>query len=93
VTGPVDLVVAFSTTRASLRERWATLTSAAGDDGTVWVAWPKNASRVPTDITESTLREDLLPSGWVDVKVCAIDATWSGLKFVKRKELRRQSAG
>ena len=54
----------------------------------VWVAWPKKASGVPTDITEDTFRELLLPTGWVDVKVCAIDDTWSGLKFVLRKELR-----
>jgi hypothetical protein len=54
----------------------------------VWVAWPKRSSGVPTDLTEDTFREDLLPTGWVDVKVCAIDETWSGLKMVMRKELR-----
>jgi hypothetical protein len=55
----------------------------------VWVAWPKKSSGVATDITEDVLREELLPTGWVDNKVCAIDETWSGLRFVLRKELRR----
>lgn len=82
------LVVGFFTERARLVEAWSDLTSAVGQLGTVWVAWPKRASKVPTDITETTLREDFLPTGWVDVKVCAIDTTWSGLKFVLRKELR-----
>jgi hypothetical protein len=52
------------------------------------VAWPKRASGVPTDCTVDVFREEVLPTGWVDVKVCAIDDTWSGLKFVKRVELR-----
>jgi hypothetical protein len=56
--------------------------------GMLWVAWPKRASGVPTDLTENVLREVLLPSGMVDTKVCAIDSTWSGLCFVRRKELR-----
>jgi hypothetical protein len=55
----------------------------------VWVSWPKKASKVPTDITEDVIREICLPMGWVDVKVCAVDETWSGLKLVVRKELRR----
>jgi hypothetical protein len=54
----------------------------------VWVAWPKRASGVVTDVTEDVVREVVLPAGLVDVKVCAIDATWSGLKVVIRKELR-----
>jgi hypothetical protein len=54
----------------------------------IWVAWPKKSSGVATDLTENEFRTLLLPSGWVDVKVCAIDDTWSGLKFVLRKELR-----
>ena len=55
---------------------------------TLWVSWPKKASRVPTDITEDTIRELCLPLGFVDTKVCAVDETWSGLKLVIRKELR-----
>jgi hypothetical protein len=53
-----------------------------------WIAWPKRASKVPTTITEDVVRELALPLGLVDVKVCAIDAVWSGLKLVVRKELR-----
>ena len=56
--------------------------------GMIWVSWPKKASRVATDITEDTIRELALPLGLVDVKVCAIDEVWSGLKLVIRKELR-----
>jgi len=57
-------------------------------DGMIWVSWPKKASKVPTDITEDTIRAVALPMGLVDVKVCAVDATWSGLKLVIRKALR-----
>lgn len=55
------------------------------EGGMLWIAWPKKASGYPTDIVEETLREVILPTGLVDVKVCAIDAFWSGLKFVRRK--------
>jgi hypothetical protein len=85
---PVDIVIAFFTRRADVARRWTGLTAAAGPEGAVWVAWPKRSSGVPTDLTEDTFRDDLLPTGWVDVKVCAIDETWSGLKMVMRKELR-----
>ena len=54
----------------------------------VWVSWPKKAAKVATDITEHTVREVALPLGWVDVKVCAVDATWSELKLVVRQALR-----
>ena len=56
--------------------------------GQVWVSWPKKASKVETDITEDTIRAVALPMGFVDIKVCAVDAVWSGLKLVIRKELR-----
>jgi len=56
--------------------------------GVVWVSWPKKASKVPTDITEDVIREICLPMGLVDVKVCAVDATWSGLKLVVRRQNR-----
>ena len=89
----LDVVIAFYTSRAALAAEWPTLTEAAAPNGTIWVAWPKKASpkkagRVATDITEDVLRELLLPSGWVDNKVCAIDDTWSGLRFALRRELR-----
>ncbi|MES1201222.1 MAG: hypothetical protein ABUS57_07205 [Pseudomonadota bacterium] len=57
-------------------------------DGRVWVSWPKKAAKVETDITEDTIREIALPMGYVDVKVCAVDETWSGLKLVIRKSER-----
>jgi hypothetical protein len=62
--------------------------STFGPTAALWVSWPKKSAKVPTDITEDTIRELALPLGFVDVKVCAIDATWSGLKLVRRKELR-----
>jgi hypothetical protein len=67
---------------------WQSLTDAVAPAGTVWVCWPKRASKLPTDITEDVLRQLLLPTGWVDNKVCAVDATWSGLRFALRRELR-----
>jgi hypothetical protein len=87
---PLDVVVAFHTRRAQLERAWPKLTEAVEPDGTVWVAWPKKTSGVATDITEDVLREVLLPTGWVDNKVCAIDEQWSGLRFAQRKELRRK---
>lgn len=85
---PIDVVVAFFTERKTLVAEWSKLTEAAKPAGGVWVAWPKKTSGVPTDITEDVLRAQLLPTGWVDNKVCAIDSTWSGLRFVLRKENR-----
>jgi hypothetical protein len=85
---PLDVVVAFFTARDRLLGMWPKLTAPVAPAGAVWVAWPKKSSGVATDITEDVLRELLLPTGWVDNKVCAIDATWSGLRFVLRTELR-----
>ena len=86
---PLDVIITFSLARATLATEWPSLTSVVQPDGAIWVAWPKKTSGVATDITEDVLREELLPTGWVDNKVCAIDETWSGLRFVLRKELRR----
>jgi hypothetical protein len=83
-----DLVHGFTTSRAVLEGHASGLADAIARDGMVWVSWPKKASKVPTDITEDVIREVLLPTGLVDVKVAAIDAVWSGLKLVIRKELR-----
>ena len=85
---PIDVVVAFFTEQAKLLEEWPTLTAAAEPEGSVWVAWPKQTSGLATDINENVLRSLLLKTGWVDNKVCAIDATWSGLRFVMQKDLR-----
>ena len=86
---PIDVVVAFFTERKKLRAAWPKLTEAVIPAGAVWVAWPKKTSGIATDITEDVLRAELLRTGFVDNKVCAIDETWSGLRFVQRKELRR----
>ncbi|NNU65177.1 DUF3052 domain-containing protein [Rhizobium sp. WYCCWR 11152] len=83
-----DYVHLFTTERAALEAAALALFHALRRDGMVWISWPKKSSRVPTDITEDVLREVLLPIGLVDVKVCAVDEIWSGLKFVIRKELR-----
>ena len=74
------------------RRALATLQPKLQPAGMIWVAWPKRASGVQTDITEDVVREVALPRGLVDVKVCAIDEVWSGLKLVIRKELRPPAA-
>jgi hypothetical protein len=78
----------FSRDRAALARSLASLRPRIAPATAVWVSWPKRASKVPTDITEDTIREVALPLGFVDVKVCAVDAVWSGLKLVIRKPLR-----
>jgi hypothetical protein len=88
VSRGTDVAVMFSTSRAELARKWVTVTRAVGPAGAVWVAWPKKASGVPTDMTEHVVRDVVLPTGWVDTKVCAIDGTWSGLKCVLRLALR-----
>ena len=85
---PVDAAHIFVTERAVLECRLRLLLPLLARDGFIWVSWPKRASKVPTDITEDVIRAVALPLGLVDVKVCAVDATWSGLKLVIRKELR-----
>lgn len=87
-TGGLDLAMLFVTRRAELERGLVTLQAALQPAGMIWVAWPKRASKVPTDVTEDVVREVALPRGLVDVKVCAIDEVWSGLKLVIRKELR-----
>lgn len=84
----IDAAHVFVTEKAALAEHLTTLRHQIAPDGQIWVSWPKKASKVPTDITEDTIRELCLPLGLVDTKVCAIDETWSGLKLVIRKELR-----
>ena len=84
----VDAAHVFVTERAELERLLAELRHQIAPDGQVWVSWPKKAAKVPTDITEDTIREVALPMGFVDTKVCAVDEAWSGLKLVIRKELR-----
>jgi hypothetical protein len=88
LSGGADVVVFFTKVRAALSTKLPALMEAVFPDGAAWVAWPKKTSKVPTDVTEDVVREVALPLGLVDVKVCAIDETWSGLKLVVRKELR-----
>ena len=83
-----DVIHGFTTSRNDLERAALALRDIIARDGMVWISWPKKSSKVPTDITEDTIREVLLPIGLVDVKVCAVDAIWSGLKLVIRRELR-----
>lgn len=87
-SGPLEVMVAFHTRRADLVRRTPALVRALDVDGGLWIAWPKKASGVATDITEDTVREVFLPLGLVDNKVCAIDDVWSGLRVVWRKDRR-----
>jgi hypothetical protein len=84
----IDAAHVFVTERAVLEARLNSLRNQIAPDGQIWVSWPKKAAKVPTDITEDTIRELCLPLGLVDTKVCAVDEVWSGLKLVIRKDLR-----
>lgn len=84
----VDLILGFVTERDHLARNFDWLVKTLPPDGAFWVAWPKRASKVPTDMTDHAVRDIVLPTGWVDVKICAIDATWTGMKMVLRKALR-----
>ena len=85
---PVEAAHIFVTERAMLEVELRLLLPVLDRAGFIWVSWPKQASGVATDITEDVIREVALPLGLVDVKVCAVDATWSGLKLVIRKSER-----
>ena len=92
VCAEVDVVHVFADRRVALKAQLDSLRGCIGPAAAVWVSWPKKAAKLPTDITEDTIRELALPIGFVDVKVCAVSAVWSGLKLVIRKELRGQPA-
>ena len=81
---PLDMIVFFTREAAELRPRFGALGRRVAPNGTLWISWPKRASGVRTDLTEDVVRVIGLEAGMVDVKVCAIDSTWSGLKFVYR---------
>ena len=87
--GTATVVVIFATEAADLERRFVDAMRTLPADGAIWCAWPKRASKVPTDITEDRLRDLFLPTGMVDNKVAAIDEIWSGLRFVVRKALRQ----
>src|SRR5258706_5863723 len=86
IDGETDIVHIFSAERARLAAALRATLERLKPDGTIWVSWPKKSSKVPTDITEDTIRDVALPMGLVDIKVCAVDEVWSGLKLVLRKE-------
>ena len=81
---PLAAVHVFVTKRAELEKQLKHLRGALEPDGYVWISWPKKASKVPTNITEDVIREVCLPLGFVDIKVCAVNEVWSGLKLVIR---------
>lgn len=84
----LDMVHLFTVERRELERELKKYFGRIKQNGMIWVSWPKKASKVPTEVTEDVIREVALPMGLVDVKVCAVDQTWSGLKLVIRKELR-----
>jgi hypothetical protein len=83
-----NLVHLFATERSALARLLPSLRNKLSPDAAIWVSWPKKSAKVPSDITEDTIREVALPLGFVDIKVCAVTEVWSGLKLVVRKELR-----
>jgi len=86
--GAVDIAQVFVTRKEELAAHLAALRKTLRPDAALWVSWPKKAAKVPTTVTEDTIRALALPLGFVDVKVCAVSEVWSGLKLVVRKELR-----
>lgn len=82
--GPVDVILAFFDSRARLEHRFPVLAAALTRSGGLWIAWPKRASGMPTDLTEGGVRAIGLTAGLVDNKICAVDETWSALRFVYR---------
>jgi hypothetical protein len=80
----VDGTMFFVKQRAMLERSIERVQERIAEGGALWISWPKKSSGVPTDVTEDVLREVILPTGWVDTKVCAVDETWSGLKFLRR---------
>jgi hypothetical protein len=85
---PLDMVHVFAAEAKGFAARLRSYRKVIAPDGMIWASWPKKASGVATDVTETLVRETALANGLVDIKVCAVDEIWSGLKFVIRKELR-----
>jgi hypothetical protein len=88
VSADCAIVHLFTRSAAELRKHLTAWRKQLTADCAIWVSWPKKASKVPSDITEDTIRAIALPLGYVDIKVCAVSDVWSGLKLVVRKELR-----
>ena len=87
--GPLKFIHFFSKNRKELESRFAALKKALAPDGALWISWLKGASKLPTDLSDGVVREIGLLHGLVDIKVCAVDETWSGLKFVYRVRDRK----
>ena len=87
-TNDIDLIHLFTNSRDELFAELAKCRNMIKQDGSIWVSWYKKAAKLPTEITEDTVREAAFPLGLVDIKVCAVDEKWSGLKLVIRKENR-----
>jgi hypothetical protein len=83
-----DIAHVFVTHREELLKHLTSLRKKLRSDAAVWISWPKKAAKVPTTVTEDTIREIALPLGFVDIKVCAVSEVWSGLKLVVRKDVR-----
>jgi hypothetical protein len=92
VAQDTDLMHLFGARREPLRKALQAARQAMRDDAVIWVSWPKKASQVPTDMSEDVVRELAFPLGLVDVKVCAVDEIWSGLKLVVRLSERAKPA-
>jgi hypothetical protein len=86
--GPLPFIQFFTRHRAELARRFPALVRALAPDGALWVSWPKRSSGVATDMSEDAVRAVALPAGLVDIKVCAVDEVWSGLKLVRRLKNR-----
>jgi hypothetical protein len=82
--GTADFVHLFAVSRKDLDKQFNQLIKKMPSTAVIWISWYKKSAKIPTDITEDTIREIVLPTGWVDVKVCAVTDVWSGLKIVKR---------
>ena len=89
--GNTKFIHLFATRRSELSSQLSILRRKIAEDAALWVSWPKKSSGVPTDITEDVIRAVALPMGFVDIKVCAVDDTWSGLKLMIRKENRKSN--
>lgn len=89
LSGAPRFVHLFTASRAELARELAKYRERIASDGVIWVSWPKKSSGLPSTVTEDTVREIALPMGLVDIKVCAVDEVWSGLKLVIRRELRK----
>ncbi len=84
LSGKLDFIHLFTKSRAEFEKKFPQLKKSLNPNGQIWVSWPKKSAKIPTDITEDTIRNFALKNGLVDVKVCAVDEIWSGLKLVYR---------